>query len=421
MAKPKNFLWVPGDPPPLIEAHSLAKLDVLHGYLSRYIETLGILVKMPVLRLDVVDGFAGGGQFTDKQGNVRFGSPLTFLRSIEAARIAVGEKRGRPLEIEARYFFVDSDKHAIEYLRRTLIDQGFKDAIGVSIYLINAEFSSVYEKIVGQISARSSRAKAIFLLDQFGYSDAPLDSIAYILRKLPRSEIILNFATDSLLAYLNTSTEFRQALRKAGISESILEDDQIVGKHKGWRFLAERELSAAIKHATGSKFYTPFYIVSEESHRAYWLVHLCMHPKAHDEMIKTHWDVGNLFRHYGGPGTKMHMWGYNARNDPGLSGILDFGFDDIDRNECIKALQAELPDLIYGQEEGTTFEKLANSISNNTVAWQDLIKEQLGFLQSEGELEIITPNGNQREAASRISDDDVLRRKRQAVFPFMKR
>jgi len=421
MAKPKNFFWVPGDPPPLIEPHSIAKLDVLHGYLSRYIETLGMLVNMPVMRFDIVDGFSGGGIFTDKQGGLRFGSPLTFLHSIEAARIAVGEKRGRPLEIEARYFFVDSDKNAIEYLKQTLVEHGYRDALEESIFLINAEYTSVYEKIVGKISARSSRAKAIFLLDQFGYSDAPLDSISYILRKLPRAEIILNFATDSLLAYLNDSTEFRQALRKTGISESILEDDQIIGKHKGWRFLAERELSAAIKQATGSRFYTPFYIVSEESHRAYWLVHLCMHPKAHDEMIKTHWDVGNLFRHYGGAGTEMHMWGYNARNDPGLSGILDFGFGEMDKNECIRALQSELPNLIYSQADGISFEGLASSISNNTVAWQDLIKEQLGFLRSEGEIEIITPNGNQRAAAGRIIDEDILRRKRQSVFPFIKR
>ena len=413
MTKSKHFVWMPGDPPPPIEPHSIAKLDVLHGYLTRYVQTLGSNVKMPLLRLDIVDGFAGGGLFTEKSGAVRLGSPLTFLESIEAARISISEKRGRPLEIQARYFFIDSNKQAIDYLRETLVSKGYRKKIDESIFLIHAEFVSVYDKVVAEIRSRSNRAKAIFLLDQCGYSDAPLDILAFILKKLPRSEIILNFATDSLLSYLTDSEAFRQALNKAAISESILEDDSITGKQKGWRFVAERELSRELKQGSGSRYYTPFYIVSEESHRAYWLVHLCMHPKAHDEMVKTHWDVGNLFRHYGGAGTKMQMWGYSARNDPELSGILDFGFDEMDMNECFRALRSDLPEFVYSQEDGVRFSDLMNKVANNTVASEDMIKEQLGFLQLEDDLEIITPNGNQRAASQRISPDDVLRKRRQ--------
>lgn len=421
MTKSKNFVWMPGDPPPPIEPHSIAKLDVLHGYLTRYIETLGSNARMPILRLDIVDGFAGGGLFTEKSGAIRLGSPLTFLESIEAARVSISEKRGRPLEIQARYFFIDSSKQAIDYLRDTLISKGYKREIDKTIFLIHAEFIEVYDKVISKIKTRSNRAKAIFLLDQCGYSDAPLDVLAFILSKLPRSEIILNFATDSLLSYLTDSEAFRQALTKAAISESILEDDTIKGKEKGWRFVAERELSRELKQGSGARYYTPFYIVSEESHRAYWLVHLCMHPKAHDEMVKTHWQVGNLFRHYGSAGTKMQMWGYSAKSDPDLSGILDFGFDEMDKDECIRTLNADLPELVYSQDDGIRFSDLMGMIANNTVASEEMIKERLGFLQQEDDLEIITPNQNQRTVSLRISPDDILRKRKQLRLFYSKK
>lgn len=56
-----NFHWEPGGPPPPIEEHSFAKLEVLRRYLATYINTLNQSVRRDEFRLDLVDGFAGGG------------------------------------------------------------------------------------------------------------------------------------------------------------------------------------------------------------------------------------------------------------------------------------------------------------------------------------------------------------------------
>ena len=52
-----NFDWHPDEPPPTLESHSKAKLDVLRNYLIAYYDTLGVWPGQEVFRLDLVDGF----------------------------------------------------------------------------------------------------------------------------------------------------------------------------------------------------------------------------------------------------------------------------------------------------------------------------------------------------------------------------
>lgn len=416
-----KFKWLPGDPPPPIEAHSIAKLNVLHGYLVRYVETLSAQVHVPKLRFDIVDGFAGGGLFTKSDGTLQLGSPLTFLEAIESARVSAGEKRGRPLEIDANYYFVDRDKLAIQFLLDTLRERGYADRIGRDIQVICGTWVDTYPRIISEIAGRRRKGRSIFLLDQCGYTDAPLGSIADVMTSLPSAEVILNFAVDFLANYQSTREEFRKAMRSADLDERIVDDPVIAMKNKGWRFALERELSREIRFKTGSKFSTPFYVVSEESQNAYWLVHLCLHPKAHDEMLKTHWSVGNHFRHYGGAGLDMHMWGYSARNDPGLDGILDLGFNEAGREQCISSLLDEIPRRIHEYPEGITLGALKDMICNNVVVPNDLLAEQLVHLQrAEKEISLITPSGNERSSALGLKDDDLIRVNRQIEFSFFK-
>ena len=421
MVKTPSFKWQPGDPPPIIEPHSEAKLKVLHEYLIRYVETMAANIKIETLRFDVVDGFAGGGLFEKSDGSLINGSPITFIETIEAARISVGEKRGRPLNVDINYYFIDHDPGAIEYLKNTLLDRGHGDKLNRSVYLICDQWVNVYQSVVSAILSRRKSGRAILFLDQCGYTDVPLNTIRLVLAKLKKAEIILNFATDFLANYYTVDDRFRSALQKAGIDEKILRDPVIASKDKGWRFALEREISRDIRAVTESHYSTPFYIVSEISNNAYWLVHLCSHPKANDEMLKTHWSIGNHFRHYGGPGTDMHMWGYSAKNDPELHNILDLGFEEIDRQKCVEALNEQLPRIIFENPDGLTFSALRERLKNNTLVWEDEIRERLINIQKEtNDLEIITPVKNIRRSSQGISADDIIRKPSQGIFDFGK-
>ena len=56
------FRWHPDESPPPIEAHSKAKLDVLRSYLRAYLDKLNVNPYREEFKLDLVDGFAGGGR-----------------------------------------------------------------------------------------------------------------------------------------------------------------------------------------------------------------------------------------------------------------------------------------------------------------------------------------------------------------------
>lgn len=69
-----SFKWHPDEAPPNIEPHSKAKLDVLRSYLRAYFDRLNVNPNREQFKLDLIDGFAGGGTFLD-EGAIRAGTP----------------------------------------------------------------------------------------------------------------------------------------------------------------------------------------------------------------------------------------------------------------------------------------------------------------------------------------------------------
>jgi three-Cys-motif partner protein len=59
----ENHKWVPGEEPPKIRPHSLAKHRVIDAYLRRYVDVLTQNRRIPEFRLTLVDGFSGGGVY----------------------------------------------------------------------------------------------------------------------------------------------------------------------------------------------------------------------------------------------------------------------------------------------------------------------------------------------------------------------
>jgi three-Cys-motif partner protein len=69
--------------------------------------------------------------------------------------------------------------------------------------LQQGEFEKEYKNIIKQIQQKyNENVRAIFILDQYGYTDAPFSVIRDIFRRLPKSEIILTMAVDHLIDYI---------------------------------------------------------------------------------------------------------------------------------------------------------------------------------------------------------------------------
>src|SRR5690606_25595350 len=127
---------------------------------------------------------------------------------------------------------------------------------------------------------------SLFLLDQYGYTDVPFPLIRTILSQLPRSEIILTFAVDSLINYASdNSIATKDSLNRLGIPDVLrgrsIED--IKKNESDFRLYIQSCLYRDLVEACGAPYYTLFFIRTS-GHGDYWLVHLSQHHKARDVM-----------------------------------------------------------------------------------------------------------------------------------------
>ena len=317
-----SFKWHPDQPPPQIEPHSKAKLTVLRSYLQAYFDRLNLNPQREEFKLDLVDGFAGGGVFTDGDGTLS-GTPLIMLEETADARDRLNSGRVKPLNIDCKFYFVDKDPAHTDHLRKALREREYpvdRDSIVVRTGL----FESEVDRILQSIHQRQPRAgRAIFLLDQTGFSQVELALVSRIFSELPASEVILTFAADALINHLAQTPQIAKAVAPLQLTTSeitrLIEDrDGDAGKA-----VVQRTLRDHTRITTGAAYDTPFFIRPRHSRRALWFLHLSRHPTARDVMIQRHWDVQNTFEHYGRG--DFGMLGWDALRDSDTLPLFQFG------------------------------------------------------------------------------------------------
>jgi len=426
----KEYDWQLGEDPPKIELHSLAKHRVYEEYLLHYIQVLNSNPKIPKFRLTLIDGFAGGGVYLDPRNNSLYtGSPLRLIKAAEAAASAVNVKRQQggvrnPFELQAEYFFIEKKKSNHDYLNWYLREQGLGERLNKDIFSWPGQFTKFLPTLISRISSKGKSQRCIFLLDQYGYGEIPFPDIQTIFAKLPHAEIILTFATDWLIDYMSNKPEYLKTLQRIGIAHELDIDQLLNSKNDTpqWRQLVQFELHKAIPKLSGALHYTPFFIVSPEANRSFWLIHLSNHPRARDVMTQLHWQLKNHFTHYGGAG--LHMFGYDPMKDEQLIGVADmfgnseFSFDKIARKRTIEGIVEELPRLIHRFADGIRFDEFYRLVANQTPATSDHIREGANLLAEIKELEILGPNGERRRKANTITNQDIIRPPQQKTLSF---
>ncbi len=422
--KGKGYIWVPGETPPPIEPHSIAKHDVVYEYVKRYIGILCSGIRQSELKLTLVDGFAGGGLYHDEIADeIRHGSPLKLLEAVKdgkAEAVLARQSQGikSPVQISPEFHFVEREPQTAEFLNLTLVERGWQEQLGSNVHLHRAEFESVCDSIVDAISARGTARRSIFLLDQYGYTDVPFPLIRRILSRLPHAEILFTFATDALTNFLCEKNRdyYKKNMDEIGLNLDI---DALLGANESdpnWRFFVESQLSTALRSSSGANFFTPFFIVSGQSQRAYWLVHLSNHQRARDAMTQVHWQFHNHFAHYGGAGTRM--LGYRPGLDGSVGDQSAFSFDDVALGRTEEALLEELPEILARYVDGIEFRDFAASIANETPAHNGILLDVLGKMFDRKIIDVETSSGGGRRTGGSIKPTDRIQVTRQKYFRY---
>ena len=403
---PKNFSWAVGQPLPNIEPHSVRKIEVLEKYLNDYFDTVVPNPATDCLNITLVDGFCGGGAYT-LDSSTQHGSPLVLLNAVRNAEQRLNIDRAKPLKINARFFFVDDDPNHIAVLQQQMIDEGFGDLIGNQASLIVGKFHLQLPEILRQIQATQRAGRSIFVLDQFGYSDVPMGSIKSIFSSLDRPEVILTFAIDSLLNYLQEASADNALYKQFGVDRRFIETWQANKEDKSLgRLITQRMLMSHIQQNSGAKFFTPFMLWSRTDNRWMMIAHLSRHQAARDKMLGVHWDSQNSFRHIG-RGSLFDL-GYDSR-------ILDskdslFNFSDIDRTRLGGELLEELPREIFEMinDEPIAISNFLENIGNRTAATNNDLFRVLEELSGAKEIEVLSSSGNIKRAGTKIKVSDRL-------------
>lgn len=414
-----HYEWEPGQAYPEIQQHSIAKHEILDAYLKAYIQTLASNPRREEFKLALVDGFAGGGAYRHAtSGEIVYGSPFIMLRASKEAEYLINKDRNKPIAFNFEYFFVEKSRKAKQCLEFELKYQGYGSRLDQDIFLMNSEFDTQAGSIIEHIKKKSPRAgRAIFLLDQYGYSQVGTGLINKIIREVPGSEVILTFAVDALINYVSDKSETTQKLlNKIGTPDVLrgrtLED--IKCNERDWRLFIQSCLYQDLVEMCGAQYYTLFFIRSAKGHGDYWLIHFSKKARARDVMTRIHWQKNTNFIHYGGPGMNMFSaLGYVPRNDDDFTGQADFFFNEDARARSVRALMEQIPDFVRRYPFGIKFDKMFAATCNLSPASADVYKEAIGNLIAHGEVDVQGEDGSVRKMASSIKDSDLVMPPRQ--------
>ena len=408
------FVWVPGSAPPSIEEHSLAKLAVLRNYVSGYIDRLCGAFPRDVFKLDLVDGFAGGGLFLDGGEEVS-GTPLIMLEEAAAAFTRLNEKRVKPLHFDLKFHFVDIEPDHTRYLRQVLCERHSDETLS-QVRTYDDAFENVVDTIISDIKRRQPRSgRALFLLDQKGFSQVEFSLVRRIFSELPHAEVILTFAAEILLNHLVGAPQLLAALGRIGLSQQDIQELVDLKQGAGGRAVAQRVLRDHVRLTTGATYDTPFFIRPLQSRRALWFVHLSRHPIARDVMVQCHWNNFNTFEHYGSGGLDMMGW------DPLKSGLLPlFNFSQFDADLLHQQLLDTLPEemSLLDFSSPVPVDQFRAAVANRTAARFSDLDNALSELAALGEIDILNHAGKlRRKGLVRLQPSDVITLPSRPMFP----
>ncbi|MGE6919331.1 three-Cys-motif partner protein TcmP [Achromobacter kerstersii] len=424
MSKKKKgkWVWQAGATPPPLDAHSRIKHLVIKDYLSRYIQVLMTNPLRPRLPLTLVDGFAGGGIYRNEEGGDAPGSPLLLLQTVSNSESNLNSGRHTTQrQIDATYHFVEPSTPNFHCLNHTLREAGYGAAIGNRVHLHHTEFEAVADHIIGSIAARSGE-RALFLLDQYNYSDVDLRLVRRILTSLRGSEVILTFNVGSLISFLSDTPRARKTAARIGLEQFIHWPSISMLKASGrYREGIQRQLAHGIHQASGAKFMTLFFVTPQgASPWSYWLVHLSNAYKANDVMKEVHWLHGNSFGHSLEPG--LFRLGYQANRDSLVTGQSSLAFDTpaaFDSSlhtSSVNNLREHLCRTLFESTSGCGFDDMVLNLANNTNATAEMIKESLNEPILSGEIIVITEGGGRRRKGGSITPGDQLQFKQSPLL-----
>lgn len=221
---------------------------------------------------------------------------------------------------------------------------------------------------------------------------------------IPKAEIVLTFAIDALLNYLNEDKISTAIYQDLGIKTPFIDEWRERHGTGLTRPLAQRVIMNEI--GSTAVFMTPFILHSEGDNRDMALIHLSNHQAARDKMLSVHWRAHNSFVHCGKG--SLYTFGFDKKLMETKDAL--FGFNDADktqmRQELIGILPAEIHKIMC--DGVLPVEELLSHIGNYTAAPNDDMLDLIRLLVIEKLFLIQSPTGNSKQPTTMPTLKDLL-------------
>lgn len=391
--------------------HTARKLKILSDYLDQYLRVRCVLPQQSRFKLAIVDGFAGGGRYSDGEA----GSPIVFLETLQKVVSELTLKRKidgmASLSVQCRLILNDSDPDAVQELKKNIapVLASIKDLtpeLTINPSVTCKRFEEAFPQIKQEL-LDGGYGNVLFNLDQCGHSLVSRTTIDEILATFRSSEVFLTFMIESLLSFLrkNDPAGLLGQLRHFGLKDTDAEQIEPLLSKTEWLGTAERIVYNAFKGAAA--FVSPFSVHNPEGWR-YWLMHFSSATRARQVYNDVLHRNATHQAHFGRSG--LNMLSYDPDREGGL-----YLFDDDGRKKALEQLMTDVPRVVSGFGDAIGVEAFYRDIYSLTAAHSEDIR---AALYNADDLEIITPNGGERRKSGTISNDDTIRLKTQRSFHF---
>lgn len=422
MASDDKYLWQIGSPPPVLDRHSQTKHEIVEDYVRRYVLKLMAQAHIPELRLSLIDGFCGGGNYLTEACEITDGSPLLMMRAVREARAYLNQTRRIPRNINVEYLFIDILKDTTDYLQYWLDAKQQENAIDLLDYnrvrIVNTDFFTELPNIIRRVQQRKYGEHAIFILDQYSYKDIPLPQISSILKTLNGAEVIMTFNVDNLTTYLADRAANRKPIENIGLDQYV-PWSQIkelkATKKREWRQILQRHLAHGIKCESGAEFMTLFFVKPHGTNSwGYWLIHLSNHYRAHEVMKSLHWEHATDFGHELEPG--VFEFGYNANKDSEYTGQETFEFGEQSKEACIDGVREHFGRQIFSLNKPVRVGELFQGCVSKSTAAETHLLDATRQLHSSKDIVIVSKDGTVRRPSKTYRADDLIEPSRQIIL-----
>lgn len=407
---PRSFDW--SVQPPHLLTHSRVKHELIRTYVRDYLRILTQVPRRRSLRLTLFDGFAGGGTFLSA-GVRQSGTPLILAEEVIRAHAETNATRSMHYNVDL--WAVEKDKANFESLKESLDEGWVARNFPGRIHVVNSDYASVLPTVLNALeSIPNSTHRSIFLFDQTGFGQVPLDSIKDIFSRLQAPEVVLTFSVSWLADLAHNDPAFLSKVSCLGIKEAEL-GELLNSGGKKTRYGAQRWLRRHIVDYIGAPFNTCFFLRSNESHKDIWLLHFAKQWRARDAMMEVHYKLANKAHFYGKPGFDMLGYDPSASTNQLWMDLPDFNFtfDDAiaSSNSLLDDLPRKLTD-VYRREPVNLRTLFDNNLNDATLTYEQY-QRGVVLARDNGLIEIVSGAGRVRETARLLDKSDFIALPRQ--------